>query len=90
MLLRLVKYVLKEVLSALDCLLIGWLRDETEMAAWACGGASFIGSNDLFQKLEIEQWQLNDASDAANAASRRIRRHPPVEEPLMGTQIDQG
>jgi len=56
----------------------GEFWEQMERVAWACGGASFFASRDLFQNLLGEQWQLNDASGTVHAASGRIRRHPKV------------
>ena len=61
-----------------------------EMAAWAYWAASCLSAHGPIDQGEIEQRQLHDALCRATARLRHTIRGFPVEEPLAGSQVEQG
>jgi hypothetical protein len=59
------------------------------MGAGACCAASFFCAHGHIVRREIEQRQLNDSAHLSSAVCRRIVRGPPVEQPLMGAEVEE-
>jgi hypothetical protein len=70
--------------------LIRRLGDQMQKGRWISDSVCLISSDDFFLWRKVEQGQLNYPLDAASATCRSIRRHAPVQHPLVGTNIDQG
>jgi len=70
--------------------LIRRLGDQMQKGRWMSDSVCLISSDDFFLWRKVEQGQLNHPLDAASATCRSIRRHAPVQHPLVGTDIDQG